>query len=281
MSAGGEGFGSYIIAAEAGLEVPLSAKLKLRLAARDTCDSRPDAGRDSNDLTLLTDLSYAFADAAPIKCKVCRWEAANKPVPKPEQNVWPTTGSIGCTMITGNADAALLTLGLDTVKYADADEIRVGALAAYGEADGARNNQMAWAKAQYNRVLKAPFYAALSTDFLHDEWVDFLAIFAFVRLHLRAGRLWLGWIAVSARTVSLGLNFTVGLNLNYLSVTGLRQVRFLGGDVSLPMGTPNHSMLVGQTGLLFLLLFVSFARGFPRRPRRHPHELPRHEIRRG
>jgi signal transduction histidine kinase len=90
-------------------------------------------------------------------------------------------------------------------------------------------------------------------------WVDFLAIMAFVRLHLRAGRLWLGWVAVGARTVSLVLNFTVGLNLNYLSITGLREVRFLGGDVALPMGVPNPAMLVGQTGLLFLLLFVSDA----------------------
>jgi putative salt-induced outer membrane protein YdiY len=167
-----EDFGSYLIAAEAGLEVPLSAKLKLRLAARDTYDSTPAAGRDSNDLTLLTGLSYALADAAPAKCKVCRWEAADKPAPKPEQNVWLTTGSIGYTMITGNADAALLTLGLDTVKYTDVDEIRLGALGAYGEADGARNNQMARAKAQYNRVLKGPFYAGLSTDFLHDDVAD-------------------------------------------------------------------------------------------------------------
>ena len=90
-------------------------------------------------------------------------------------------------------------------------------------------------------------------------WMNFLAIIAFVRLHLGAGRLWLGWLAVGVRTASLVLNFTVGLNLNYLSMTGLRQVRFLGGDVSLPIGVPNPAMLVGQTGLLLLLIFVSDA----------------------
>ena len=90
-------------------------------------------------------------------------------------------------------------------------------------------------------------------------WMNFLAIIAFVRLHLGAGRMWLGWLAVGVRTASLVLNFTVGLNLNYLSMTGLRQVRFLGGDVSLPIGVPNPAMLVGQTGLLILLIFVSDA----------------------
>ena len=87
-------------------------------------------------------------------------------------------------------------------------------------------------------------------------WVTFVALLGFVRHYLRAGRLWLAWSAAAMRSVSLILNFTHPVNLNYREITALHQVPFLGDLVSLPEGVPNPSMLIGQLSLLLLLLFV-------------------------
>ena len=46
-------------------------------------------------------------------------------------------------------------------------------------------------------------------------WVGFVSLVGFVRLYLRAGRLWLAWAACGLRTLSLILNFVFTPNLNY------------------------------------------------------------------
>ena len=50
-------------------------------------------------------------------------------------------------------------------------------------------------------------------------WVFILSLVGFIRLHLRAGRPWLGWTICALRTLALLLNFLVGQNLNYREVT--------------------------------------------------------------
>ncbi len=87
----------------------------------------------------------------------------------------------------------------------------------------------------------------------------FIGILSLVRLRLGAGRLWLGGLAVALRAVSLVLNFTVGVSMNYLSVSGMRETRFLGDVVWVPEAVPNFSMLVGQAALLLLVWFVADA----------------------
>jgi len=86
-------------------------------------------------------------------------------------------------------------------------------------------------------------------------WVLIVSLVAFARVYLRAGRLWLAWSVVGARTLALLLNFGPAANLNYREVTALRHVPFLGEIVSVGEGVPNPWMLVGQ---LSLLLFVAF-----------------------
>ena len=83
-----------------------------------------------------------------------------------------------------------------------------------------------------------------------------LSLVGFVRFHLRAGRLWLGWSVVALRTLSLLLNSLVGQNLNYREVTALRHVPFLGDSVAIGVGVSNPLMLVGQLSLISWTVFV-------------------------
>lgn len=90
-------------------------------------------------------------------------------------------------------------------------------------------------------------------------WLFILVMVSFVLLHLRTGRWWLGLAACALRTMSLALDFLVGQNLNFLEITQLQKVSFLGEIVSVPVGVPNPLMLVGQASLLVVLIFVADA----------------------
>ncbi|MEJ8810733.1 ATP-binding protein [Variovorax ureilyticus] len=90
-------------------------------------------------------------------------------------------------------------------------------------------------------------------------WFLLVALVAFVRVYLKAGRLWLAWSAIGLRTIALLLDFTTGQNLNYNEITDLRRVAFLGELVSVPVGVPNPWMLVGQLGVLLILIYVADA----------------------
>ncbi len=94
-----------------------------------------------------------------------------------------------------------------------------------------------------------------------------VSLVGFVRLHLRAGRLWLAWTVCGLRTLSLILNFVCTPNLNYREITALRHVSFLGDTVVVAEGVPNPWMLIGQLSLLLLVIFVADAAitVFPRR----------------
>jgi two-component system sensor kinase FixL len=90
-------------------------------------------------------------------------------------------------------------------------------------------------------------------------WVLIVSLVGFVRLYLRAGRLWLAWTICGVRTLSLILNFVFTPNLNYREITALRHVAFLGETVVAPDGVPRPWMLIGQLGLLLLVIFVADA----------------------
>lgn len=90
-------------------------------------------------------------------------------------------------------------------------------------------------------------------------WLLILSLVWFLRVFLKAGRLWLAWTICGLRTLALVLNFLVGQNLNYLEITHLRPVRFLGETVQTAEGTPNPWMLVGQLSLVLLFIFAADA----------------------
>src|SRR5258708_19966022 len=90
-------------------------------------------------------------------------------------------------------------------------------------------------------------------------WVLIVSLVGFVRLYVRAGRLWLAWTVCGVRTLSLILNFVCTPNLNYREITALRHVSFLGDTVVVAEGVPNPWMLIGQLSLLLLVIFVADA----------------------
>src|SRR5260370_3986509 len=88
-------------------------------------------------------------------------------------------------------------------------------------------------------------------------WVVFVSLGGFVRLYLRAGRLWLACTACGLRTLSLILNFVFTPYLKYRESPALRHVSFLGVTVVVADGIPNPWMLIGQLSLFFLLIVVA------------------------
>jgi PAS domain S-box-containing protein len=107
---------------------------------------------------------------------------------------------------------------------------------------------------------ETPEQFGLALRWLHvPAWAVVVSLVFFVHFHLRAGRTWLAWTIVIVRTLSLLLNFLVGQNLNYLEVTGLRHIPFLGESVSVADGVSNPWMLVGQLGLVLTVVFVADA----------------------
>lgn len=77
-----------------------------------------------------------------------------------------------------------------------------------------------------------------------------------VHYQLRSPRLWIGQMAIGLRAVSLVLNFTTGVNLNYLEISELGQFEILGEQASYAIGVPNPLMLVAQLSLVMLLVYV-------------------------
>src|SRR5208283_131489 len=90
-------------------------------------------------------------------------------------------------------------------------------------------------------------------------WVIFVTTVGFVLVQLRAGRRWLAWTVCALRTLSLLLNFTVGQSLQYLEITHLRSIRFLGESVSGAVGVRNPLILIGQLSALLWLAFIADA----------------------
>ena len=82
-----------------------------------------------------------------------------------------------------------------------------------------------------------------------------VALAGFAFHHLGAGRAWLAIAAIGLRLLSLVINFSVGQNLNWLEVQGLRDVMFLGEVVRVPIGVSNPWMAIGQLSVLLLTVF--------------------------
>jgi two-component system, LuxR family, sensor kinase FixL len=110
--------------------------------------------------------------------------------------------------------------------------------------------QLAPSPAEYGVAIR---YAHLAL------WLGIIPLAVFVRLQLRAGRIWLLWTFCALRTLSLFLDFTTGENLNFRQITALNYSLFLGRSIAVPVGVPNPWMLIGHLSLLALIVFVADA----------------------
>jgi two-component system, LuxR family, sensor kinase FixL len=101
--------------------------------------------------------------------------------------------------------------------------------------------------------------AALYFWYQIPVWTITLSFTGFVLVHLHAGRIWLWWVVCGLRTLALVLNVLTGQNLNYIEITQVRHIRFLGETVSVAAGVLNPWMFIGQLGVLFFVIFVADA----------------------
>ena len=111
-------------------------------------------------------------------------------------------------------------------------------------------------------LMRAETHGQFSTAlrWMHvSAWVMIVSTVVFLRLYLKAGRKWLGWLIIGTRTVSLILNFVFSPNINYLQITRLRHIKFLGESVTVAEGVPNPWMLIAQLSLVLLVIFVTDA----------------------
>lgn len=78
----------------------------------------------------------------------------------------------------------------------------------------------------------------------------------FIRLYLRAGRLWLLWLICGLRALMLVLNFVHGPNFYFREITGLQQVPLLGELISRPQGVLHPWVLLMPLSLLLIIIFA-------------------------
>jgi two-component system, LuxR family, sensor kinase FixL len=83
-----------------------------------------------------------------------------------------------------------------------------------------------------------------------------IAMAAFIYLYLDAGRLWLAFVGVTLRLLPMTRNFVEGQTLNYAHVSELREIPFLGEQVSKVAGTANPLVAVSQVGVLLIIVFI-------------------------
>jgi PAS domain S-box-containing protein len=90
-------------------------------------------------------------------------------------------------------------------------------------------------------------------------WTSLVAVVFFVRLHLGAGRAWLGLTAIGLRTVALVINFFSTPNINYRELTGLEHIVVLGETLAWGVGTTNAPLAIAQLSLIVLVVYVGDA----------------------
>jgi signal transduction histidine kinase len=78
----------------------------------------------------------------------------------------------------------------------------------------------------------------------------------FIRLYLRAGRLWLLWLICGLRALMLVLNFAPGTNFYFREITSLQQTPLLGELISRPHGVLHPWAILMEPSLLLIILFV-------------------------
>ena len=81
----------------------------------------------------------------------------------------------------------------------------------------------------------------------------------FVKFYLGAGRRWLAWTFSGLRAFYLLVAFLIWGNVNYLEITSLQRVPFLGDSVTVFEGRQNPWMLFGYATMLLILVFVADA----------------------
>jgi two-component system, LuxR family, sensor kinase FixL len=103
-----------------------------------------------------------------------------------------------------------------------------------------------------------PQHAGELIRWIHVPIFFYVASFVlFVRAYFDAGRAWLAGAAIGVRGfASLVVNFLRSPNLNFVAITGIRRIPFLGRTVSVPEGVISAWTRLGELSSLLLLAFL-------------------------
>ncbi len=96
---------------------------------------------------------------------------------EPEKPKWETTANAGLTLTTGNSESILGTIGLDTKRKWESDEVTLGASAGYGKSSSpgttrSRTTDFTKAYGQYNHLINERAYFGLRVDGERDGIAD-------------------------------------------------------------------------------------------------------------
>lgn len=85
------------------------------------------------------------------------------------------------------------------------------------------------------------------------------------------GSLWLAGSVIATRLLAVILNFTTGVNLNFLSIDDIQWTTWWGVAVAHPLGPPNPALLVAMLSnvLLMIYLLQTLVRGLRLQPQRY------------
>ena len=78
----------------------------------------------------------------------------------------------------------------------------------------------------------------------------------FIRLYLKAGRIWLAWLIIGIRLLVLIVNFLMEPNATYQSIESLNSMIFLGETLSVPVGVMNPWRALIQVGVVLFVIYT-------------------------
>ena len=110
------------------------------------------------------------------------------------------------------------------------------------------------------QLMRAPSPEAYATTLRWAHLVVLglvLSVVALVRVLFPEQRNWLGLLAAGARIAAVAANFfSGGANLNFASVTGLREVTLFGSTIVVPLGVRNPWVVLGEAATVLLFFYI-------------------------
>lgn len=85
---------------------------------------------------------------------------------------WETSANAALTLTRGNSHTVLTTIGLDSKKKWEDDEVALGISGGYGKNSGTRNTDFVKAYGQYNHLINERAYFGLNVQGDHDGIAD-------------------------------------------------------------------------------------------------------------
>jgi len=108
-----------------------------------------------------------------LACTSLAVMAQNPSIPTNAPPKWTRSASLGLTVTSGNSDTLLFAAKvLANVKWAERNELDLGADGTYGEQEDVKNAELFHGFAQYNLLFTPRIFGYLRMDALHDDIAD-------------------------------------------------------------------------------------------------------------